>query len=100
MTRRRFAVVLVTVALLLASPLLHARDYDVQSAEWNGLQELIRVAQLADVDLRPAAAIEWGEIRRGGGLLILYPRSSVDLTDLSSFLEDGGRLALMDDFGD
>ena len=44
MTRSRSAVIVVTIALLfLASPALYARDYDVQSAEWNGLQELIRV---------------------------------------------------------
>src|SRR5262249_44943589 len=45
-------------------------------------------------------ALDWTALRRGDGLLILFPLTQVDRTDLTSFLEDGGRLALLDDFGD
>jgi hypothetical protein len=93
---------LAVVATLLGAPMprAHARDYDVQSGDWNGLQELVRAAQDVGVELRAASTLDWSTVRRGDGLLMLYPRASVDLNDLSSFLEDGGRLALMDDYGD
>ncbi len=102
MTRRSHLGVILAalvVAFLSAPRVVRATDYDVQSGEWNGLQELVRLAQRVDVDLRPSATLDWSTVRRGDGLLIVYPQSAVELADLSGFLEDGGRLALMDDFG-
>lgn len=89
----------VLIALALAPRAAFADDYDVHSAEWNGLRELVRVAQEVGVHLRPSATLDWASIGRRHGLLILYPLTNVDLADLSGFLEDGGRLALLDDFG-
>ena len=102
MIRLAPAIVLMFGMVLVIPSRLRAQshDYDVQSGEWNGLQELVRAAQATDVALRPTATLDWSEIRRGDGLLVVYPRSRLDLPDLSSFLEDGGRLALLDDFGD
>lgn len=105
MTRRAppgflgFTAASLIALLLVASRIAEADDYDVQSGDWNGLQELVRIAQQVDVDLRPAATLDWTNVRRGDGLLIVYPQSVVELADLSGFLEDGGRLAIMDDFG-
>lgn len=99
---RRGAVALiamVVVVLGIASN-VQAHDYDPQSSDWNGLQELIRVAQEAGVELHTAPVLDWQKIRRNDGLLIVYPRTTIDLGDVSAFLEDGGRLALLDDFGD
>src|SRR6185295_4852836 len=62
-------------------------DYDTQSEAWNGLQSLIRVAQEGEVELRPSAVLDWAAIGRNDGLLVLYPLSSIDRTDLTSFLE-------------
>ena len=91
----------LAMALVITTPgRADSRDYDVQSSDWNGMQELVRVAQASDVELRPTTTLDWSEIRRGDGLMVVYPRSRLDLPDLSSFLEDGGRLALLDDFGD
>ena len=98
---------IVAVSLLLSafvvtmpSVVKASDDYDVQSGDWNGLQELVRIAQQVDVELRPTRVLDWSEVRRGDGLLIIYPRANIELADLSGFLDDGGRLALMDDFGD
>jgi hypothetical protein len=52
------------------------------------------------IELRTGAVLDWSTVRQGDGLLIVYPQARVDLNDLSSFLEDGGRLALLDDFGE
>ncbi|MDP3273651.1 MAG: DUF4350 domain-containing protein [Deltaproteobacteria bacterium] len=102
-TLLRFACVLCTLLLsaALASPAIaqSTNDYDPQSTAWNGLVEVVRIAQQAHVELRPSAELDWSLVRRGDALLVLYPLSSVDLDELSAFLEDGGRLALLDDFG-
>ncbi len=74
-------------------------DYDPQSSSWNGLVEFVRLSQSARVELRIDERLDWSALRRGDGLLLLYPLSTVDRDELSAFLEDGGRLALLDDFG-
>jgi hypothetical protein len=106
-THERWIATLVAllVALCLGMP-AHAQavvqntaDYDPTSSSWNGLVEVIRLAQLNNVQIRPTPTLDWSHVRRGDGLLVLYPLSQVDLDELSAFLEDGGRLALFDDFG-
>ncbi len=109
LVRRIAAFLALSVALGIALPLSapgEARaqttapvDYDPQSSAWNGLVELVRLSQIAQVELRTSATLDWSTIRRGDGLLVMYPLSNIDLDELSAFLEDGGRLALLDDFG-
>lgn len=74
-------------------------DYDPQSRAWNGTSELVRVAAEAEVELRPTATLDWSQLPRGGALLVLHPRNSLGLADVSAFLDDGGRVAWLDDFG-
>lgn len=103
---RVFAQCVLSATLLLAPALGQAQtvlqntqDYDPSSSAWNGLVEVVRLAQINQVQIRTSPTLDWGHIRRGDGLLILYPLAQVDLDELSAFLEDGGRLALFDDFG-
>lgn len=93
------ALSLGTVATASAQSVATAIDYDPQSSAWNGLVEFVRLSQTAQVELRTSSTLDWSAVRHGDGLLVLYPLSSVDLDELSAFLEDGGRLALFDDFG-
>lgn len=105
MVRRWLSLFSLAAALSTTAPApAHAQtvasvDYDPQSSAWNGLVELVRLSQTAQVELRTSNTLDWSAIRRGDGLLVLYPLSNVDLDELSAFLEDGGRLALLDDFG-
>ena len=74
-------------------------DYDPQSRGWSGTSELVRIAAEAEVELRPTATLDWAQLQRGGALLVLHPRNSLGLADVSGFLDDGGRVAWLDDFG-
>lgn len=100
---RRFVAVLLSFVAIAVGPARvwaqPAQDYDPQSSAWNGLVEFVRLSQTVQVELRTSSVLDWSAIRRGDGLLVLYPLSTVDLDELSAFLEDGGRLALLDDFG-
>jgi len=104
--RRVVAAAIVSIASGLADPraanaqqATASADYDPQSSAWNGLVELVRLSQAARIELRTTPMLDWSAVRRGDGLLVLYPLSGIDLDELSAFLEDGGRLALLDDFG-
>lgn len=91
---------LSTVSTASAQSTIAAQaDYDPQSSAWNGLVEFVRLSQTAQVELRISNTLDWSTVRHGDGLLVLYPLASIDLDELSAFLEDGGRLALFDDFG-
>ena len=74
-------------------------DYDPQSHTWSGTSELVRIAAEAEVELRPTSTLDWSQLPRGGALLVLHPRNSLGLADVSAFLDDGGRVAWLDDFG-
>ncbi len=100
----RKAAVAMGLGLCLCLGLLGATawaqtDYAPAHTGWNGTAELLRIATEADVELVPTRVLDWDEIQRGQSILVLYPRGRADLADLSSFLEEGGRLAWFDDFG-
>jgi hypothetical protein len=88
----------LVVALLPASAWA-IPDYDPQSRTWSGTSELVRIAAEAEVELRPSSTLDWGQLPRGGALLVLHPRNSLGLADVSAYLDDGGRVAWLDDFG-
>lgn len=91
-----------TVALILTfAPALAwaIPDYDPQSHAWSGASELVRIAAEAEVELRPTGTLDWSQLPRGGALLVLHPRNSLGLADVSAYLDDGGRVAWLDDFG-
>lgn len=100
MPRRNLVVWLTTLALSLVPAVASAiPDYDPQSRSWSGTSELVRVAAEAEVELRPTSTLDWSQLPRGGALLVLHPRNSLGLADVSAFLDDGGRVAWLDDFG-
>jgi len=99
-TRQRFLPWMTALVLGFTPSLAWAiPDYDPQSRSWSGTSELVRIAAEAEVELRPSTTLDWGQMPRGGALLVLHPRNSLGLADVSAFLDDGGRVAWLDDFG-
>lgn len=91
----------LTVSGFISTPNAQAfTDYDPQSGAWNGTRELIRIATEAEVDLHPVTTLDWENVQKGQGILVLYPQSNIGLADLSAFLDEGGRVAWLDDFGE
>jgi hypothetical protein len=86
-------------ALAFPDTALAQADYDPRSTEWNGTSELLRIATEADIDVRPVRTLDWDALRPGEAVLVLYPRRPLGVADLSAFLDDGGRVAWLDDFG-
>jgi hypothetical protein len=98
--RSTVAAALAGFTLGLWGPAAAAQtDYAPGHRGWNGTAELLALATEAEVELVPTTTLDWAEVQRGQAILVLYPRGRADLGDLSSFLEEGGRLAWFDDFG-
>lgn len=96
---RDFAALGAAITLSVASPAWGWSDYDPQNTGWNGTSELLRVATEANIELRPTQELDWDHMPRGQSLLVMYPCASLGLADVSAFLDDGGRVAWLDDQG-
>lgn len=78
---------------------LKAGDYGLENDEWNGLADFIRLAKARDFELRPAAGVDYAKLTPKDRLVIVYPTREIDPARLASFVIDGGKVLLLDDFG-
>jgi hypothetical protein len=92
---------LIACAVLAASRQASAAPFDPRSEDWEGLSQLVRMAQ-ADLGPRRVAVVstlDVGKLKREDGLLLVHPERTVDSAELSAFMRAGGRLVLLDDYG-
>jgi hypothetical protein len=95
------------LAALLACALLTVTErveaaFRFNDEGWEGTSELLDLARqaLGPSRIRIAAAVEYDQLRPEDGLLILHPNVRLDRVQLSRFLLAGGRVALLDDYGE
>lgn len=92
----------VALGVLGGAPrLAAAAPFDLAGGDWEGCQELVR---LAKAELGPGrvvvtSQIDFRELRPDDGLLLLYPERTLDVEQLSKFMRAGGRVVMLDDFG-
>jgi hypothetical protein len=66
---------------------------------WDGLESLLALAHDAAAPLETGETIELGKLDAQDALLIVSPEAALPTSALTAFLRDGGRVALLDDFG-
>lgn len=79
----------------------HAAPFDLAGTDWEGCQELVRLAR---AELGPARVIatqqlDFHELRPEDGVIVLHPEHMLDVEQLAKFMRAGGRVVLLDDFG-
>jgi hypothetical protein len=80
-------------------------DYDVSNERWNGLSTLDALARGMGLEVVQRSELQWNDLERGDILFLLYPTcgerctSAVNQAHLITFLRNGGRVLLADDFG-
>ena len=80
-------------------------DYDVANERWNGLATLDALARGLGLEVVQRTELQWDELERTDVLFLLYPTcdktcsSAVNQAHLITFLRNGGRVLLADDFG-
>jgi hypothetical protein len=94
---------LATLGLLLCLTVGRAAQAAFECADpgWEGTSELLAIARqtFGSSRVRLVSELDYAELRPGDRIVILHPQTQLDAASLTAFLEAGGRLALLDDFG-
>jgi hypothetical protein len=89
----RFVCLLASCAAVGAPAAAHA------APAWDGLERLIALAEEAHVELSAPPALSLSQVSDRDALLLVNPQQPLPIGALSTFLREGGRIALLDDFG-
>ncbi|HEX6243871.1 MAG TPA: DUF4350 domain-containing protein, partial [Polyangiales bacterium] len=105
--RVRFVLAL-TLFALAATPLAGVRGQAADSGTtpapaaapaWDGLERLTELAAENEIALTRVRTLALSKVTARDALLIIGPRKHLPVSSLSAFLREGGRVALLDDFG-
>jgi hypothetical protein len=69
------------------------------ASAWDGFERLLAAAESAEVELVQVKKLSLSDVSARDALLIVGPHKQLPVTALSAFLREGGRIALLDDFG-
>jgi hypothetical protein len=88
-------------ALLVPARLAHASAFEVKDTSWEGCSALLEIAkdQIGDKRAIPLSHLDWSDLKPDDALLLMHPDHSISGEKLAAFLGDGGRVAVVDDFG-
>ncbi len=91
----------VFAAIALWSAHARAAPFDLRGDDWEGLSQLVRMAEseLGDARVVATSTLDWHGLGPADALLIVHPTRSLDVEELSSFMRAGGRVILLDDYG-
>jgi hypothetical protein len=95
---RARARALLVGTLLAAGSCLFGTLAQAQPA-WDGLERLAALADAAHVELLAPRALSLSQVSGRDALLMVNPQRPLPVGALSTFLREGGRIALLDDFG-
>lgn len=96
----------MVAALAVLSALLtrdaNAAPFDPGGSDWEGCSRLVEIAreELGSSRVLVVDEIDYERLGPSDGLLIIHPEGSYDLDELTTFMKLGGRVAVVDDFGD
>lgn len=87
------------ITLGTCAPSAHAQaEYGPDNTEWDGLSELMALAEENHIAIDTPADLDLGALAPGDAIVILFPSASLP-AGLGGFMAEGGRVAIADDFG-
>jgi len=97
--RRLFALLLA--GLVFAVPRPSAAAFECNDSSWEGASEFLVVARAIAGTLRVklVAELDFGTLTPDDSVLFLHPEVVLDDQSLGAFVQQGGRAAVLDDFG-
>ncbi len=74
-------------------------DYLPGSRDWNGLSDLARLAEAGGYTVATPEEVPWQDLGENDTLFLIYPTDKLEAQHVGTFLRQGGRLLIADDFG-
>ncbi len=74
-------------------------DYSTGRKAWNGLSTWAALAAGEGLNVIERNSIDWEELDSNDVLVLIYPTNFVDPVKVVSFIRNGGRVLIADDFG-
>ena len=95
-----WAVLVMTVALAFPNA-ARAAPLDLGSDDWEGLSDLVRMAQaeFGPTHVVPTHDLDLGRLVPADALVLIHPTRELDVDELNAFMTSGGRIILLDDYG-
>jgi hypothetical protein len=92
---------LVAVVATAAARVAVAAPFDPESADWEGLDDFVRIAreEWPAERVHVPAEVRLGDLSPEDALVFVHPMGTVDPAEIESFIGAGGRVALLDDYG-
>lgn len=87
------------IGLWLGSLVLCVPFWARAQPRWDGLDTLLRTARDSGTELLARDVLDLGRLDSRDALLIIAPEAALPTGALTTFLREGGRIALLDDFG-
>ncbi len=99
-TRGICATTVAAIVLSLA-PSARALSLDPEGTDWEGLADLVALArgEMGSDRVVTPRRLDFEELGPADALLIVHPVTKLDAHEVESFVGDGGRVALLDDYG-
>ena len=97
--RRAAGLAVLLLALCAFDATAVAQDYEPGSTDWQGLSRFVALTQAQGADLRITDTLAWDEVEADDVIVVVYPEETLNPESFASFVIDGGRLLLADDFG-
>jgi hypothetical protein len=97
---RTLVVAVALVSIFVVFPAF-AGPFEVNDATWEGGSELYEIAktELGPERVKAVSTLDWSALRADDAVLVLHPTQALDAGEASDFMKQGGRLAIVDDFG-
>jgi hypothetical protein len=92
---------MVAAIVFTLAPAVRARSLDPEGTDWEGLSDLVTLArgELGRDRVFTPRRLDFEELGPTDALLIIHPVTKLDAHEIESFVSDGGRVALLDDYG-
>ena len=99
LSKRLISGAAMVALVLLAGATVAAKDFATDSGEWNGLSRFSELTEELGMQVEEVDTLDWGEVDTEDLIIVIYPSRQLDSESFSSFMIDGGRVLLADDFG-
>jgi hypothetical protein len=98
----RNGLIIIAITLTLLTPRQSAAAFECNDDTWQGTSGLYAIARSVAGTARAklVAELDYRKLTPADAVLILHPLTTLDEASLTAFVQAGGRVAVLDDFGD